>query len=326
MRELIKTFPQIENNTNFKEQESSIDSEDLYHFKELAEIEPSIEKIVEQLKDKIESGEYDALISDDIGGRIPTLIFREIIKEKGPNKKVNAYFISAGHSLPGRSYFLSPYDLETDYFKRDGKKDKEKASKGGDILIAYIKRMSSNIKKALLVSEKLHSGKTLIGLSSYLEAGGVKNFDIACIDLLHGLREDYMRRSIPNHQIYHGNHYVPEEGSIYERRKELGGVVKPKGKYKPTPRRIIDVIKLDGRDQFISYQEWKEIFGIEKGDSIQTLKEKQNDPRRNQEYEERASKELSQEEIRKINSDIKKAREDVKIMVRRIIQKVWGDY
>ncbi len=46
-----------------------------YHFEEIAEIEQAVASLISQLKEKIKNGEYDTLISDDTGGRIPTLIF-----------------------------------------------------------------------------------------------------------------------------------------------------------------------------------------------------------------------------------------------------------
>jgi len=48
-----------------------------YHFKTIEELEPAIANLVAQLKEKIEIGEYDTLISDEVGGRIPTLVFKK---------------------------------------------------------------------------------------------------------------------------------------------------------------------------------------------------------------------------------------------------------
>lgn len=69
-----------------------------FHFREIAEIEPAIISLVKQLKEKIESGEYDTLISDDVGGRIPTLVLRKIIKEHNPDQKLGTFFIANGET------------------------------------------------------------------------------------------------------------------------------------------------------------------------------------------------------------------------------------
>ena len=78
-----------------------------FHFQEIMEIEPAMISLVSQLKKKIEKGEYDTLISDDVGGRIPTLILRKIIKELNPDQKLETYFIASG-----KTYFPALADKE----------------------------------------------------------------------------------------------------------------------------------------------------------------------------------------------------------------------
>ena len=53
-----------------------------YHFEEMTEIEPAAIELVKQLKEKIERGEYDALISDDAGGRMGKYFGKKKIKAR----------------------------------------------------------------------------------------------------------------------------------------------------------------------------------------------------------------------------------------------------
>jgi len=59
-----------------------------YYHPEIAEIEPAMSALVEKIKSNIENGDYDTIISDDVGGRIPSLILRKIFKDKYPKRKL----------------------------------------------------------------------------------------------------------------------------------------------------------------------------------------------------------------------------------------------
>jgi len=70
-----------------------------YYHPEIAEIEPAMIVLVEQIKSNIENGDYDTIISDDVGGRIPSLILRKIFKYKYPKRKFNTFFVSGGQII-----------------------------------------------------------------------------------------------------------------------------------------------------------------------------------------------------------------------------------
>jgi hypothetical protein len=53
-----------------------------YHFEAFKEIEPHFTALVGKIKEEIDNGTYGLLISDDVGGRLPTMALREIIKER----------------------------------------------------------------------------------------------------------------------------------------------------------------------------------------------------------------------------------------------------
>ncbi|MEK7121576.1 MAG: hypothetical protein AAB857_02610 [Patescibacteria group bacterium] len=110
-----------------------------FHFREIAEIESAMASLVRQLKEKIESGEYDTLISDDIGGRIPTLILRKIIKEHNPDQPLGTFFIASG-----KTYL--PTSADTEKYEQ---------------LQEHLKKVTDKTKKALIVTQFISTGKTL---------------------------------------------------------------------------------------------------------------------------------------------------------------------
>lgn len=67
----------------------------------IADLRGSMEKLLDQLRPHIEGGEYQLIVGDDASGRIPTLIFRRIIKaiyeEKGYPKPETAFLQGEYH-------------------------------------------------------------------------------------------------------------------------------------------------------------------------------------------------------------------------------------
>lgn len=118
------------------------------------------------------------------------------------------------------------------------------------------------------------------------------------------------------------NLYVGSEAwhRLHEEHEKLGGVRKTKD-YSPYPRRMDNIIAKEGRE--LSLEEWKEIFGIEKGDSPKVIIEKSRDPERNAEFERRTHAPLTPEEKEEIQRNINFAREDAKLLADRIIARVW---
>ncbi|MBI2635322.1 MAG: hypothetical protein HYW79_02145 [Parcubacteria group bacterium] len=277
-------------------------AEDNFHFEEIAEIESATVSLVRQLKEKIENGEYDELISDDVGGRIPTLVLRRIIKEVRPDKSLDTYFIASG-----KAYFPSS-------------STRESGSEKGmyDMLQEHLSKITKDKKKALLVTQYVHTGKTLIALADALKEAGLKDFDIAALDVMpHFEYENALRNRLDNNRLYVGSeawHHIHEE------HEKLAGVRKSK-KYVPYPRRATDVIKEEGRE--LSLEEWKEIFDIKRNEPYATMKEKMNDTEKNAEYERRVHAPLTTEEAEEIQKNINLAREDIKLLVQKVIRQVW---
>lgn len=133
-------------------------SETKYNFPEvMAELKLGMVSLVTQLKEAIEKGEYQTLISDDAAGRIPTLILRKILKEKSPNSRdLNTYFLAfgRGHNLDGNK------------------------------IPDFIKKKKDNLGKTLIVTEFVHAGGTLRKIFwSFDESAEYDNYDIATVTM-----------------------------------------------------------------------------------------------------------------------------------------------
>ncbi len=268
-----------------------------FHFREVAEIEPAMVSLVKQLKEKIESGEYDTLISDDVGGRIPTLILRKIIKEHNPDKKLGTLFIASGETY-------LPTSADTEKYEQ---------------LQEHLKKVTEKTKKTLIVTQFIFTGKTLIRLADALKEAGVNDLDIATVDAMPHFEKEGLLRS----RLGANNLYVGSEAwhHLHEEHEKLGGIRKTKD-YSPFPKRMDDVITKEGRE--LSFEEWREIFGIEKGDSSKVIMEKSRDPEKDAEFERRTHAPLTPEEKEEIQRNINFAREDATLLADRVVAQVWA--
>ncbi len=71
--------------------------ENLYNFPEMESLENGIQKLVEELKENFDSHKYDLIISDDLSGRLLSLVVKKILdKVPGSAKKVPVSFILGG--------------------------------------------------------------------------------------------------------------------------------------------------------------------------------------------------------------------------------------
>ncbi|OHB23131.1 MAG: hypothetical protein A2939_01910 [Parcubacteria group bacterium RIFCSPLOWO2_01_FULL_48_18] len=264
-----------------------------FHFGEIAELEPAMASLVEQLKEKIEAGEYDTLISDEIGGRIPTLVLRKIIKTIRPNANLETYFISSGKT----------------YLPSEGTEDYRK-------LFGHIQKITRNTRKALIVTQFIFKGGTVSALYRLLEKAGVEDVGVAA------LRYAFLERiGFPKEKLYIGTR--DRSIAIDEEHFDFFGVRKPEKKsFSPHPLHITKVIEKEGRE--LSMDEWREVFGIEPRDLPQDITRKSEDPKANEEWERRTHAPLSSEERARIQNDIHLARKDVSLLADNVVERIWG--
>lgn len=71
----------------------------LYDVKEFEALAPHFINLVEKLKTDLEKAEFDVIISDEAGGRIPTLVLLHILRKLHPYKYFRTMFISLGKKI-----------------------------------------------------------------------------------------------------------------------------------------------------------------------------------------------------------------------------------
>ncbi|MFA6437470.1 MAG: hypothetical protein WC242_00575 [Candidatus Paceibacterota bacterium] len=279
-----------------------------YNFKTIEELEPAIASLVAQLKEKIETGEYDTLISDEVGGRIPTLVLRKVIQELNPEKRLNTFFVCGGRSSRGKE----------DYYE----------------MVSFFREHTDKIKKALIVTEFVFRGTTIRDMSDALRDGtdGKAELDVASLFQYIPEEAEELRRGLErkNARLFvgeedYGRAPGHEEGQIdlHNDAQWLGGIEKSKKEHSIHPIALVKLMQEEGR--ILRDEEFNEIFGITKEDSPKEVTEKLKDPERNVAYEKRLAEPLTEEEIQKINNDVRKAREDIKTLAEEIRKKIWTE-
>ena len=284
---------------NFEKQpnKQEMEMEDQYNFEEIAEAEPAMIELVSQMKERIDNGEYDTLISDEVGGRIPTLVIRKIIRARNPGEKLYTYFVSGGNYLSSK----------------DGSRVDE--------LGKYLEKRRSD-GRALIVTQYAHSGRSLELLTDAARKGGLTNFDVATLNYNgSGFNEDRVASNLDSDgRVFKGRtvaHHLRED------HEKLAGVRKPKKKFSPHPLSEIDVTKDEGR--ILSDEEWREIYKWVPYDDRSVASAKLRDPEYIAEQVRREAIPLSDEEKKAIKENVRLARKDVAKMAGRVIKSVWGE-
>lgn len=279
----------------------------------MQKLKDGILPIVQKLREDIEKGTYNTLISDEGAGRIPTLVFREILRKKGPeNNQLKTIFLAFGR---GKHWDLS--------------------------LIDYVRKHKDEWGKALVVTEYSGTGKTINNIHEVFEKdAGFVTYDIAC--LFQHKHEEYMGKlplwSTKDPYIikkYHG-FFVGERGE-----ETNGGLLsltlrKPSGVGKRKIDSLISGQYIIGAfpEKLSELEENSEPTGVSSIDGL--LKpmspeeiEARGDPKKEKELlqvlrNKEPKKVLSLEEKLLIQESVNKAREDVKTLAQEIIDDVWG--
>ncbi len=160
-----------------------------------------------QLREKIREGGFDAIVSDDTGARIPTLIFREVYKAL-TKEHPPALFIASG-----KSYFP--------------KKVEEK-----ELLTEYIKTGLGDAKRVVLVTQYIHEGGTVNRLVEQLHEAGYPEVTTVALDAM--FRSDVLP---PGDELYVAKMYSTAQHAMAERHPFLSAVAKDR-EYSPQPIRL----------------------------------------------------------------------------------------
>ncbi|MBI4992326.1 MAG: phosphoribosyltransferase [Candidatus Harrisonbacteria bacterium] len=159
----METFEKI--SEEGKEKPINTQEKDLqYHFGGIMEeLEYPTSRLIEQLKETIDAGEYDMLIGDDASGRIPTLVMKDIISSR--MRVLHPDLTSEEDRNLLKTRFIA-----------SGRHNANKEQ-----LIAFFRKIKSEIKKkALIVTEFMATGASMEQLAEILEQEHIP-FDIASI-------------------------------------------------------------------------------------------------------------------------------------------------
>jgi hypothetical protein len=266
-------------------------------------IKTNVIELCRQMKGNIESGAYDALVSDEAGGRIPTLILREIIKLVRPGEPIKTLFVAAGHRY-------NPYGNDDwaseDYYI------------GYPELESYLKKLGET-KKVLIVTQIIgQRGYATRQLADVLKDLG-NSVDIAT---LAALKNSGFAPSIDN--VFIGG---PRKnlGVLETKHNVLSGIAKSK-KENPMPIRLDKAIDSGvERSNFFTdmdyeglYKEWNvNRYGLKNEYEIKKEKHK---VLRFSNY-----KQLSTEEKTAIQENINRTRGYIKQLAKDVVKEVWPD-
>jgi hypoxanthine phosphoribosyltransferase len=276
-----------------------------YNHPEIAEIEPAITVLVEQLKDKIDNQEYDTIISDDVGGRIPAHILRKIIRAKmGTKGRLHTSHVLGGFSI------------------RDEQMQ--------EAVLSLLKKQSQQTKKrALLVTEFTHSGESLKILTDLMSQAGF-DFDLAVVYSMGHFPHQVIEEVLPeSSQIFLGSEEPPHKGGhlgIHQKSAQLTGIEKDKSSKAPYPALYKKVLPIKGKplteeeeQEFLRrYNKFYQERDEEKKEKLR-LELLQYTEQRDQ-----AGKKITEQDWEDLKQSIQVTREDVEKMANKILQQVWA--
>ncbi len=147
-------------------------------------------RLVIELRDKL-SG-YDTILSDDAGGRLPSLLIRKLAKTEGTIRDIkngpDLYFLASGRKP------LDP-KKEPGFVSRSAAIEK------------FLEKNARDFGKTLLVTEHIETGGSIQQLIEMLIKLGV-DFDVATISIKYNDFENYIDHSYTNpliNRLYYGS-------------------------------------------------------------------------------------------------------------------------
>jgi len=226
------TIQKIEILENIQQNKEKEEIDKLFEYENKSGMIAPVIVLLKKMRQKIENGEYTAILGIDWSGRLPALLFAEILKNIyqliGINKEIKQYFV-AWNRNPNRQYinqFGGTIDKKTDN------------------PYTFLK------ERCLVVDDWFFSGETLEKISKSLS--GKIPFDIVALHLAQSWSESYdmerMKQVLKNNFAY-WLHWKPD----YYGKNNLHGLAKNR-KYTTNQDRIIV------NNSFISkVQEWRDM-------------------------------------------------------------------
>lgn len=256
-------------------------------------LKKSVVSLCEQMKAKLEAGTYDAIVSDDTGGRIPALLLAEIYKQVS-KKKFPTLFVATG-----KGYRPKNEEDET-------------------ALTNYLKNGIGHSKKVLLVTQYLRSGDTTDHLIEYLKNSGVEEVEIAAIE-----DSPVAFDNSDADAIHVGGLLDNRQFGFSENHTILSGISKRR-EYSPIPVRLDKALETKDttRGALITLEEYRELAGIEPHDSFEEKNLKADTARSR--FNDLEASELSAEERKHIQENINRTRGVIKKLVAEVVEEVWS--
>jgi len=282
-----------------------IEQTEKYNFPEVESLREGLFEICEKMKGNIEANKWTKLLSDETGGRIPTLVIWNLIKHFHPNDAPEPFFLSNGVS----------YVQFTEEAAREQ--------------IEYLKKIVKPEDKYLLITEFVRLGTTMKSMINNLDTVGIKKENIDVAGVVSDHDQEFLKRKFrsPDSNVYVGDrHAHTTRVDVEAFFPRFTGVIQDREEYDPVPIRLVDKIKQTGsRGGLIDQDEWNEIFGITGKETQKQLIEKSRDEVSQSEHARRDRKPLSKKEKVELQDNINKAREDVNTLVREILKKIWNE-
>ncbi len=181
-----------------------------WHHEEIEFLRMPLERIIRQLGERIERGEYSLIVGDDASGRIPTNTLWYFLKD---------VYAAHGAPSPDARFFAGAKKLS-------GEKLREKTRAIREHLERYRdqkKEAGADIRRALVVTDTIASGESLKPIAKALEKMKIP-FDIATVGLL--VERESERQDLENYlgaRIFAGS--SGGTPGIYDK-QSLAGVTK----------------------------------------------------------------------------------------------------
>ncbi|MFA6227863.1 MAG: phosphoribosyltransferase [Patescibacteria group bacterium] len=179
-------------------------------------------RLVLELKDKL--ADYDAIVSDDSSGRLPSLLFRRIInrqKRKSGRKGIQTFFVSSGRH--NYSEIISG-------------------------LREFFVKNQEQLGRVLLVTEYIDSGRSISRLIGIMQEAGV-NFDLAAVSLSGDAASYNDQQQLYQHLRYGG----VNNGGLYFFEHPGRGVKKNCDKVHPVKSFVVSQKKINASRNNINY-------------------------------------------------------------------------
>lgn len=325
-------------------------SERKYNFEQIAGMKEGLVSLVGKLKDKIDAGYYETLISDEIRGRLPTLVLRKILQSRNHNKELQTYFLSLGRGVEYLNDDLQKFVDE----KKDGLGHALFVTdmiQSASSLVTFLGKLGKDCDVATVFTNKEGLAEAFYRMGNYKEKqkvisdlpndGGVIDFSFKVEP---SGRYDLQRGETDNSsKLYVGSTQFYKSSLVSSDASSLTGVDKrtvPSMLFDESIGRWTEYIegmypekleKLKSNPES-EREEYERAFGktIFRGNDpykyvdpgTQTHKDLVKE-KRAQLQETRPEKKLTEEEIRQIQENVIKAREDINTMTEEILETVW---